>query len=73
VDSDPVWIAPAAATGASTHVSRPPRPRSRACPTGTRLGIVVETSNRPARDLYRRLGSVRLEPEIFQRDLPYVR
>jgi len=36
------------------------------------LRVVVETTNYPARDLYRRLGFVAREPEIFERSLPYV-
>lgn len=36
------------------------------------LRIVVEAANRPACDLYRRLGFVPAEPEIFERSLPYV-
>jgi ribosomal protein S18 acetylase RimI-like enzyme len=36
------------------------------------LRVVVETSNHRARDLYRRLGFVPEEPEIFRRSLPYV-
>jgi ribosomal protein S18 acetylase RimI-like enzyme len=36
------------------------------------LRVVVEASNHRARDLYRRLGFVQREPELFERDLPYV-
>jgi ribosomal protein S18 acetylase RimI-like enzyme len=36
------------------------------------LRVVVETGNYRARDLYRRLGFVAREPEIFERSLPYV-
>jgi len=39
---------------------------------GERAGGRVEAANRPARDLYRRLGFVPAEPEIFERSLPYV-
>lgn len=36
------------------------------------LRVVVETTNYPARNLYRRLGFVARETEIFERSLPYV-
>ncbi len=36
------------------------------------LRVVVERTNDPARDLYRRLGFVPREPEVFERTLPYL-
>jgi ribosomal protein S18 acetylase RimI-like enzyme len=39
----------------------------------TTLRIVVEASNYRARDLYRRLGFLPREREVYERSLPYVR